>query len=165
MKGRIFFGTILSFAFGIILETATNYGYSGGLFLLLISISLFSLYLILLFLEKGQEVIEKTDKAIFAKIALLFLFMSLGFFRSQIYYSSFENAVTDIYEGENITIKGIVIEDPEIRNKTQKVIFLAKEIGKEDGYETVSDKIVAFFPLYPKLIEIGMFFYGKTLVL
>jgi competence protein ComEC len=121
---KIFFYSSLSFIFGVFLFS----------FFKIPQFLIFFLFLFFLFLS----IFNKK----FFLFSLFLLFLFFGIFRTKICFSKIEKNLAKEYFGKEVDLIGKIIEEPEVGQKTVKLIFLPEK--KEFG------KILIFTQIYPK---------------
>ena len=138
LAAKIIFYSGFSFVIGILLGLILRNGFwlVGTIFLFLL--------LILFFLVKKS-------KWLFI-FALIFFF--IGFTRVEILQNNESQREVEKFFGAGKEISGVIIKEPEINQKTQKITIKLKEINGQKT--TTKERILVFLPFYPRY-EYGQF--------
>jgi competence protein ComEC len=150
-KSKIFLLCLVCFIFSIALFSFLPTSFTKNDFLWFTCFIFFSVLAIFLF---------KFNKNKYFKIlALLGLFLFLGFWRYS--FSILENNPSDIsyYNNKKVIFSGIVMSEPDVREKNVKYEVKVKKIKFENRIFNVSGKVLVTQKLFPK------YEYGQSLVL
>jgi len=139
---------ILSLVFGFIAGIALGsfVPVSLGFFLVLIFLTaVFFVY---------RYFVEGTNRLILTFISIAMLGVLLGVGR--MYFSDlYTNSYLDKYVGQKISAEGIIVDEPDVREKNTKLTILVQSIMSKGTFDTsVREKILVSVPIYPE------FYYG-----
>jgi competence protein ComEC len=123
-KSKIFFYFCLAFIVGIFLSSTAVVSQPLGLIFLILGIILISL-----FWKRPDPKEDKTAKKIVV-IGFCLIFFFLGAWRCQSVEWRIENNQLRKYNDseKNIVLKGIIVQEPDLRRKSQRLIFQPEKI-------------------------------------
>lgn len=122
---------ILSFVLGVALYSLFNFGIYFVLFVALISVSVFSFYKF-----------SSKQKTVFL-VSLVFFAMSLGMFRVAIYEFQDGYDKFDIYENQKVSLEGIVVEEPDERERNTRLTVATDTSFGEELEQSIKVLVVA----------------------
>jgi competence protein ComEC len=92
--------------------------------------------------------IERAPRILF--LALCLGFLALGVSRGAIALSTSPDPILANAVGDTVTLAGVVIDEPDVRERTTHLVVRADEIRTETTSRAVSGVLIAFAPRYPE---------------
>ncbi len=104
-----------------------------------------------------------TEKIIYKKYALFTLFFVVGLSRIYVSYIYRESELKN-FTNHKIFAHGIIVAEPDVREKNTQLTISVREIGGDTGTTTVRENIIVRVPLYPEFKYGDMVSLTTTLV-
>lgn len=140
MRIEYFFGFIISFIVGVALESVLNFGFSFGVFFLLLSIFV---YLV------SREAAGSKGVLL---VSLLLFGCAAGIFRVDVSQLNKPTHALDEFLGKTTRITGIIIDEPDVREEYTNIVLEAHVLDKKP-------RVLMRMPVYTELA------YGDEVVM
>ena len=140
MNFSYFSFSIFSFICGVAFCSILNLGFVFGLFLILLSIILF--------------LINRSawSTPIYLCLVFFLLFFGLGFLRCYVSDQILDENVLKDYIGEEVSLKGIIIDEPDQRENNTKLTLKVSSFGGSTPKLDVDVRILLTVPHYPQYV-------------
>lgn len=132
MRAEYFFGFIISFTLGVALESILDFGYAFAVLCAILSIFVFT----------AQSKLYSKNVLL---VSSVLVGVALGIFRVDVSQVNTPVHVFDNLVGRVAEVKGIIIDEPDIRETYTNVVLEAQSVSNEKPL------ILARVPVYPEL--------------
>ena len=136
MRSKYFFGFIISFICGVAIESIFDFGYSFGVWCVLLAI--------IVLLAHGTRSHSKNVLL----VSLVFLGLALGIFRVDVSQRNIAEQKIDNIVGKTLELSGILVSAPDVREEYANIVLETRKISNvlNEGH-----RILVRIPVYPEL--------------
>ena len=142
MNDKWFYILSAGFILGVFLRSFFDWGWPV--------IFLFSLLSLAILLYAGIFTSSKTIRNAFILSSLFLFIFALGVFRFHISDQATGDPLLEQRVGEKITVEGVIIDEPDERERNVKLTIALEEIFENGTSTTLDSKVLATTELYPK---------------